>query len=156
MVADALSRKHICNQLLIEEYSQELTVALAKMEIEFRLSSTEANIATMTFHPTLLDQIKEKQKSDAFIVEEARKAEHQRPAGLLKPLDIPDWKWEDICMDFITGLPMTLRKKDAIWVVVDWLTKSAHFIPTNQKYSYDKLAELYLERIVSIHGVQKP
>jgi hypothetical protein len=50
---------------------------------------------------------------------------------------------------------MTLRKKDDIWVVVDRLTKSAHFIPTNQKYSYDKLAELYLERIVSIHGVPK-
>ena len=58
-------------------------------------------------------------------------------------------------MDFIIGLPMTLRKKDAIWVVVDRLTNSAHFIPTNQKYSYDKLAELYLERIVSIHGVLK-
>ena len=83
------------------------------------------------------------------------KAEHQRPAGLLKPLDIPNWKWEDICMDFITGLPMTLLKKDAICVGVDRLTKSAHFIPTNQKYSYDKLAELYLERIVSIHGVPK-
>jgi len=73
VVADALSRKHICNQLLIEEYSQEITVALAKMEIEFRLSSTEANITTMTFHPTLLDQIKENQISDAFIVEETRR-----------------------------------------------------------------------------------
>lgn len=58
-------------------------------------------------------------------------------------------------MDFITGLPMTLRKKDAIWVVVDRLTKSAHFIATNQKYSFDKLAELYLERIVTIHGIPK-
>jgi hypothetical protein len=58
-------------------------------------------------------------------------------------------------MDFITGLPMTLRNKDAIWVVVDRLTKSAHFIPTNQKYSFDNLAEVYLERIVSIHGAPK-
>ena len=47
------------------------------------------------------------------------KAEHQRPAGLLKPLETPEWKWEDLCMDFITGLPMTPKKKDAIWVVVD-------------------------------------
>ena len=80
MVADALSRKHICNQLSIEEYSQELSVELAKMEIEFRLSSTEANIATMTFHPTLLDQIKEKHKSDAFIVEEARRIRAKQPS----------------------------------------------------------------------------
>ena len=79
------------------------------------------------------------------------KVEHQRPARLLKPLDIPDWKWEDICMDFIIGLPMTLCKKDVIWVVVDRLTKSAYFIPTNQKYSFDNLAKVYLERIVSIH-----
>ena len=78
------------------------------------------------------------------------KAEHQHPAGLLKPLEIPEWKWEDICMDFITGLPMTVKKKDAIWVIVDRLTKSAHFIATNQKYSISKLAELYIERIVTL------
>ena len=80
VVADALSRKAHCNQLSIAEYSQELTVALAKMKIEFRLSSTEANIATMTFHPTLLDQIKEKHKSYAFIVEEARRIRAKQPS----------------------------------------------------------------------------
>jgi hypothetical protein len=57
------------------------------------------------------------------------KAKHKRPVDLLKPLEIPEWKWEHITMDFVVGLPHTPRGKDAIWVVVDRLTKSAHFIP---------------------------
>ena len=56
------------------------------------------------------------------------KAEHQRPAGLLHPLEIAEWKWEYITMDFVTHLPRTSRKHDAIWVIVDRLTKSAHFL----------------------------
>ncbi|GJV75308.1 reverse transcriptase domain-containing protein [Tanacetum coccineum] len=55
------------------------------------------------------------------------KIEHQRASGLLQPLEIPVWKWDEISMDFVTGLPQTQRKHDAIWVVVDRLTKSAHF-----------------------------
>ena len=62
------------------------------------------------------------------------KAEHQRPAGLLHPLKIPEWKWEEIGMDFITGLPRTQKGYDAIWVIVDRLTKVAHFIPVNTTY----------------------
>ncbi|GKF32359.1 putative nucleotidyltransferase, ribonuclease H [Tanacetum coccineum] len=57
------------------------------------------------------------------------KIEHQRASGLLQPLEIPVWKWDEISMDFVTGLPQTQRKHDAIWVVVDRLTKSAHFLP---------------------------
>ena len=57
------------------------------------------------------------------------KAEHQRPAGLLQPLPIPEWKWEHITMDFIVGLPRSSRGMDSIWVIVDRLTKSAHFLP---------------------------
>jgi hypothetical protein len=57
------------------------------------------------------------------------KVEHQSSAGLMQPLDIPEWKWEDIGMDFIIGLPLTPKKKDMIWVIVDRLTKSAHFWP---------------------------
>jgi hypothetical protein len=57
------------------------------------------------------------------------KADHLRPTGNLQPLSIPEWKWEDICMDFIVGLPHTSRGYNLIWVIVDRLTKSAHFIP---------------------------
>jgi hypothetical protein len=72
------------------------------------------------------------------------KAEHQSPAGLMQPLDIPEWKWEEIGMGFITGLPLTPKKKDMIWVIVDRLTKSAHFLAVNQKDSGEKLVNLYV------------
>jgi hypothetical protein len=83
------------------------------------------------------------------------KAEHQRPAGLLQPLKIPEWKWEEITMDFIVGLPRTQKGYNSIWVVVDRLTKVAHFISVNTTYSGARLAELYISRIVCLHGVPK-
>jgi hypothetical protein len=83
------------------------------------------------------------------------KAEYQSPAGLMQPLSIPKWKWEEIGMDFITRLPLTPKKKDMIWVIVDQLTKSAHFLAINQKDSGEKLINLYVQEIVSKHGVPK-
>ena len=83
------------------------------------------------------------------------KAEHQRPAIVLQPLPIPEWKWDEIGMDFITGLPKTKQSHDAIWVVVDLLSKVAHFIPVREDIRAGKLAELYISRIVSLHGVPK-
>jgi hypothetical protein len=65
------------------------------------------------------------------------------------------WKWEEIGMDFITGLPMTRNHKDMIWVIIDRLKKSAHFLAVNQKYNCEKLAKLYVSEIVSKHGVHK-
>jgi ribonuclease HI len=83
------------------------------------------------------------------------KAEHQRPAGLLQPLKVPEWKWEEIGMDFIVGLPHTHDGYDLIWVIVDRLTKVAHFIPVRTTYTGAKLAELYMSTIVCLHGVPK-
>jgi hypothetical protein len=83
------------------------------------------------------------------------KAEHQRPAGLLQPIKIPEWKWEEIGMDFIVGLSRTQAGYDSIWVIVDRLTKVAHFIPVKTTYSDAKIAELYISRIVCLHGVPK-
>ena len=83
------------------------------------------------------------------------KAEHQRPAGLLHPLKIPEWKWEEIGMDFITGLPRTQEGYDAIWVIVDRLTKVAHFIPVKTTYKGFQLAELYMAQIVCLRFVTK-
>ena len=83
------------------------------------------------------------------------KAEHQRPAGLLQPLKIPEWKWEEVGMDFITGLPRSNRGHDFIWVIVDRLSKVAHFIPVSTTYRGSQLAALYIERIVALHGVPK-
>ncbi|GJX82836.1 putative nucleotidyltransferase, ribonuclease H [Tanacetum coccineum] len=81
------------------------------------------------------------------------KAEHQRPSGLLQQPEIPEWKWENITMDFITKLPRTRNGHDAIWVVVDRLTKSTHFLAIRKDYSIEKLARLYTDEIVARHGV---
>jgi hypothetical protein len=83
------------------------------------------------------------------------KAEHQRPARLLQPLKIPEWKWEEIRMNFIVGLPRIQAAYDSIWVIVDRLMKVTHFIPVKTTYSGAKLAELYMSRIVCLHGVPK-
>ena len=81
------------------------------------------------------------------------KAEHQVPSGLLQPIMVPEWKWDRVTMDFVSGLPVSASKKDAIWVVVDRLTKSAHFIPVRMDFSLDKLAELYVSQIVRLHRI---
>ncbi|GJW26964.1 putative reverse transcriptase domain-containing protein [Tanacetum coccineum] len=81
------------------------------------------------------------------------KAEHQRPSGLLVQPAIPEWKWDNIMMDFITKLPKSSQGLDTIWVIVDRLTKSAHFLPIRENDPLDKLARLYLNRIVARHGI---
>jgi len=81
------------------------------------------------------------------------KAEHHRLAGLLQPLEILVWKWEAITMDFLVGLPWTQAGHDAIWVIVDRITKAAHFIPIRVKCSLEKLTKLYIQEIVKLHGV---
>ena len=81
------------------------------------------------------------------------KAEHQRPVGLLQPLQIPEWKWEEITMDVVVGLPRTSKQHDAIWVIVDRYTKSAHFLSVRMTYTMDQFAELYIQEIVRLHGV---
>ncbi|GJX31522.1 putative reverse transcriptase domain-containing protein [Tanacetum coccineum] len=81
------------------------------------------------------------------------KAEHQRPSSLLQQPEIPVWKWEGIAMDFVTKLPRTSSGHDTIWVIVDRLTKSAHFLPMREDYKMEMLARLYLKEIVAIHGV---
>ena len=75
------------------------------------------------------------------------KAEHQKPAGLLQPLPIPQWKWDEVFMDFVTGLLRTHRCNDAIWIVVDMLTKVAHFIPIRTTYRAYQLAQLCVSRL---------
>ncbi|XP_070032454.1 uncharacterized protein [Nicotiana tomentosiformis] len=80
------------------------------------------------------------------------KYEHQRPGGLLHRL-IPEWKWEHITMGFVVGIPGTLKKCDAMLVIVDRLTKSAHFIPVVTTYFSEQLAQIYICEIVRLHDV---
>ena len=81
------------------------------------------------------------------------KAKHQVPSGLLNPLPIPQWKWDNITMDFVSSFPLTQRKHDTVWVIVDRLTKSAHFLPVRLDYSMNSLVELYVSEIVRLQGI---
>src|SRR4051812_29756201 len=83
------------------------------------------------------------------------KAQHQKPAGLLQSLEIPEWKWDNIEMDFITGFPLSQKKHYAIFVVIDNLSKVAHFFPVKDSISAAQLADLYTARVVSLHGIPK-
>ena len=83
------------------------------------------------------------------------KAEYQKPSGMLTQPEIPEWKWEGITMDFVTKLPKTPNGSDTIWVIVDRLTKSAHFLPIREKDKMGKLTQIYLKEIVRLHGVPK-
>ncbi|XP_050890689.1 uncharacterized protein LOC127096115 [Lathyrus oleraceus] len=125
-----------------------------------------------------LDEIREGQKSDLVLVDRLTfinqgkggdfridengimrchdrksKIKHQKSSGLLQPLSIPEWKWDSISMDFVSGLPRNPSNCEAIWVIVDKLTKSAHFIPIKIDYPMERLAKLYIEKIVSLHGI---
>ena len=83
------------------------------------------------------------------------KAVHLKPAGLLQPLSVPGWKWEELSIDFIVGLQPTHKNFDSIWVIVDRLTKSTHFIPVRTNYRPHEYAELYFSHIVHRHGVSR-
>jgi hypothetical protein len=78
-----------------------------------------------------------------------------KPAGLLQPLSIPSWKWDDIGIDFILGLPTTQKGHDSIWVIVDRLTKTTHFLPVKTDFRQPQYAEKYIAEIVRLHGIPK-
>ncbi len=94
------------------------------------------------------------EKGDCTICELCQKVklEHQKLAAMLNPLPIPKWKWENVSMDFVIGLPVASNRHDSIWVIVDRLTKTPHFIPVKANYSVDKLAQVYVAEIIRLHG----
>ncbi|GKD78223.1 putative reverse transcriptase domain-containing protein [Tanacetum coccineum] len=81
------------------------------------------------------------------------KAEHQKPSGLLVQPEIPEWKWEKITMDFVTKLPKMTNGYDTIWIIVDRLTKSAHFLPMRETDPIERLMKLYMKEVVTRYGV---
>jgi len=81
------------------------------------------------------------------------KTEHQRPTALLQHLAVPEWKWERIAMDFVLGLPRSSKGFDSIWVVIDRLTKSAHFLPVKKTCPIHRLVKLYVDKIVRLYRV---
>ena len=83
------------------------------------------------------------------------KADHLKPAGLLQLLSIPGWKWEEISINFIVGLPPTQKGFDSIWVIIVRLMKSAHFILISNSYRPHQYTKLYVTHIVCLHGVPR-
>jgi hypothetical protein len=83
------------------------------------------------------------------------KVEHMHPTGLLHPLRILEWKWETISMDFITGLPKSTKHNDAIMVVVDKLSKVAHFILVKSTCKAIDIANIFMKEIFRLHGIPK-
>ena len=81
------------------------------------------------------------------------KAEHRKPSRLLQPLEILEWKWDKITIEFMTESPMIFYKHNVIWVIADRLTKSAHFIPIITDFSLSELSKLYIKEVVKLHGV---
>ncbi|KAL0411711.1 UNVERIFIED_CONTAM: putative mitochondrial protein [Sesamum latifolium] len=158
VVADALSRKSSSTLANLGSHNQTLLLEMRSMNTTLEVDQVARLLAALQLKPDFVDQIKEAQTRDPFLLRMLErmkqdglreeifgrrimhhmrcilqvKAEHQAPAGKLRPLSIPEWKWEKITMDFVVGLPRTLRKHDAIWVIVDRLTKSAHFLPIRQ------------------------
>ncbi|WVZ96060.1 hypothetical protein U9M48_041743 [Paspalum notatum var. saurae] len=106
----------------------------------------EAHTSVLTMHPDICVECD---------VCKRVKADHLKPGGMLQPLNIPAWKWEDIHMDFVVGLPRTQKGYDSIWVIIDRFTKSAHFLPVKTVYRANTYAELYIAKIVSLHGVPR-
>nr|GFC75646.1 retrotransposon protein, putative, Ty3-gypsy subclass [Tanacetum cinerariifolium] len=171
VVADALSRKSgMIAGIKVEE---EIIRDLERLDIELYVHGHHSYWANLRIEPDLNCRIKEAQKEDNeiwTIVENLDKQvefrldddnvlwqdtrlvkiEHQRTSGLLQQLDIPVWKWDEISMDFVTGLPQTQRRHDTNWVVVDRLTKSAHFLPIRKDYSVSRLAEIFQQEIVRL------
>ena len=81
------------------------------------------------------------------------KAEHQKLVELFQPLEVDEWKWEHVTMDFVTHLPRTPQGHNAVWVIVDWLTKLAHFLVVRMTFTLERFCRLYIQEIVWVHGV---
>ena len=79
--------------------------------------------------------------------------EHRHPAGLLHPLPIPEWKWDVVTMEFITGLPRTRKQHDSIMVVVDKLTKAAHFVPMKTNHKETNGVDIYMREVACFQGI---
>ncbi|XP_057984589.1 uncharacterized protein LOC131169385 [Hevea brasiliensis] len=179
IVADALSKKSI---MALRALNVHLSLAqdgaiLAELHVKpslvQQIQETQKQDEKLM---TIMDRVKEEKETDfelkgdgclhyrgricVPVDEELKKnimkkvkAEHQVPLRLLQPISIPEWKWDRTTMDFVIGLPLTQKKHDTIWVIIDKLIKLAHFLPVIADYSLERLTEIYIAEIVRLHGV---
>ncbi|GKB71831.1 putative reverse transcriptase domain-containing protein [Tanacetum coccineum] len=160
VVADAISRKERIKPLRVRALVMTLHPKLPSQILEAQTEAIkEENIKAENLRG--MDKAFEWPNMKAIIAEYVGKcltcsrvkAECQKPSSLLIQPEIPTWKWERITMDFVTKLPKTSSGHDTIWVIVDRLTKSAHFIPTRETDGMETLTRLYINEIVLRHGV---
>ncbi|GKB68660.1 putative reverse transcriptase domain-containing protein [Tanacetum coccineum] len=130
------SLQHILDQKELNMRQQRWLELLSDYDCEIRYHPGKANVV-----------------ADALSRKERIKIEYQKPSGLLVQPEIPQWKWENITIDFVIKLPKMAADQDTIWVIVDHLTKSAHFLPMREDDTLEKLTRQYLKEVVSRHGV---
>nr|GEU96343.1 reverse transcriptase domain-containing protein [Tanacetum cinerariifolium] len=130
VVADALSRKERIKPVRVRALVKTIGLNLPKQILEAQIEAL---------------------KPENLTAEDV--GEHQKPSGLPDQPEIPEWKWEKITMDFITKLPKMTNGYDTIWVIVDHLIKSAHFLPMRETDPMEKLMKLYMKEVVTRHGV---
>ncbi|GKU89663.1 hypothetical protein SLEP1_g3776 [Rubroshorea leprosula] len=169
-VADALSRKSSSTASSILATQKELLEDLVKLDVELRMDSTTAYLATLSAQPALIDRIKLAQQKDPFLLCVPRDNALRReimgdahytsytihPAFTYSLVEVGEHHHglcDGLTMDFVMGLPRTLKGNDSIWVIVDRFTKSAHFLPYRTGTSIEKLANMYMNEIVKLHGV---
>ncbi|XP_074297160.1 uncharacterized protein LOC141627849 [Silene latifolia] len=169
VVADALRRKsihHLCSVLSRVSLREEIE----KMGVHvIRKGETTGDL---TVEPELYSKIFEKQQYDlgmakwwAFVASAKTtrlglvpmrvNGEHKRPQGKVQALEVAEWTWESISMDFIVGLPRSKKGNNMIWVIVDRLTKPAHFIPMKDTWSKAELAKAYRKNVLKLYGIPK-
>ncbi|GKC22750.1 putative reverse transcriptase domain-containing protein, partial [Tanacetum coccineum] len=177
VVADALSRKEIVKPKRVRAMNMTLQLSIkdrilaAQKEACDESTGLQKGLNEMIEHRSdgalyYLDQIWVPLKGDVLVMKKdiaiyvsrcltclKVKAKHQRLSGLLQQPEILEWKQEGTTMDFVTKLPRTSSRHDTIWVIVDRLTKSAHFLPMYEDYKMDRLARLYLNKIVARNGM---
>ncbi|GJV83172.1 putative nucleotidyltransferase, ribonuclease H [Tanacetum coccineum] len=168
VVADALSRKN-SEIMVCLKIQHEIIRDLELMEVELVVRGSKGDIASLKIEPKLIlkeEVVLTKALSSPFSIhldstymyKDLKQnfwwngMKHERASGLLQPLDIPTWKWDQISIDFVTELPRTFKKNNAIWVMVDRLTKSDHFLPIQKWYSARRLAKIFQQEIIRLHG----
>ncbi|GKA12093.1 putative reverse transcriptase domain-containing protein [Tanacetum coccineum] len=165
VVADALSRKERSKPLRLRALVMTIALNLPKQILEAQTKALKPeNLTAEDVGEKMYQDLKQlywwpnMKANIATYVNKCLtcakvKAEHQKPFGLLVQPEIPEWKWEKITMDFITKLPKTTNGYDTIWVIVDRLTKSAHFLPMKETDPMEKLMKHYMKEVVTRHGV---
>nr|GEW23409.1 putative reverse transcriptase domain-containing protein [Tanacetum cinerariifolium] len=165
VVADALSRKEQVEPLWVRALVMTIGLDLPEQILKAQIKAlkpenleNEDELVTLLWRLKIRDyaripQVEIFYPSRKCLTCAKVKAEHQRPSGLLVQPAIPEWKWDNITMDFITKLSKSSQSFNTIWVIVDRLTKSAHFLPIKENDPLDKLARLYLNRTVARHEI---